>query len=168
MINNNLLSALGFSFKLNRTPNAEYLIQTATVPGISLGSANMQTPLVRVVNPGNLTYEDFAITFKISEDLTSYLEIFNWMTAIGHPDNLEQYKHPIGRTDPTPYKEWRSDASLIILNSAKRPILDVTYTNVYPTSLSTIEFDATLTEVQYITATATFAFDRMYFNPITG
>ena len=165
-VNNNLLSALGFSFKLDRTPNTEYLIQTATIPGLSLGSANIATPLVRIVNPGNLTYEDFTITFKVSEDLSSYMNIFDWMIALGHPDSLDQYKHPRGSTSITPYKEWRSDASLIVLNSAKRPIMDVSFTGCYPTSLTNITFDATLTEVQYIEATATFAFERMYYNPI--
>ncbi len=153
-IQNSLLSAVGFQFVLTRTPNIEYLVQEVSIPGMQLGSANVPTPFVRVVQAGNLTYDDLRVTFKISENLESYLEIVNWMEALGHPDDFDQYQ------------DLRSDAKVIILNSAKRPSFEVTFTNIYPTSISNIDFDATLSDVQYINADATFAFDRMRFKTI--
>jgi len=154
MIQNNLLSPVGFQFILSRAPNIEYLVQQVSIPGMQLGNANIQTPFVRVVQAGNLTYDDIRITFKISENLESYMEIFNWMVALGHPDDFDQYA------------DIRSDAKMIILNSAKRPAFEVSFTNIYPTSLSNIDFDTTLNDVQYINADASFSFDRMYFKTI--
>lgn len=153
-IQNSLLSAVGFQFVLTRTPNIEYLVQEVSIPGMQLGNANIPTPFVRVVQAGNLNYDDLRVTFKISENLESYLEIVNWMEALGHPDDFDQYE------------DLRSDAKVLILNSAKRPTFEVTFTNIYPTSISNIDFNATLGDVQYINADATFSFDRMRFKSI--
>ena len=155
MSQNNFLSPLNYSFVLDRTPKTNYSIQHVSIPGINLGSANIPTPFVRVVNPGNITYTDLAITFKLGDDLADYLEIYDWMIALGHPDNL----------DPQ-YKNIRSDARVVIFNGTKNPVMDVSFTDMFPSSLSAINFDSTLTDIQYITRTATFTFNRMYYNKI--
>lgn len=151
-IENNLLNPINFYFKLSKTPNVEYLVQGVGIPGVNLGSIQTPTPFVRVTNPGNMTYDDLRVTFKVGENLTSYLEIYNWMVELSRPDSFDQYKYTA------------SDASVLILNSARRPIIDVSFTDVFPTSISPIDFDATLEDIQYVTVDATFSFDRMYFN----
>ncbi len=153
-IQNNLLSSVGFQFVLTRTPNIEYLVQQVSIPGMQLGNANVATPFVRIVQAGNLTYDDLRVSFKVSENLESYLEIVNWIEALGHPDDFDQYA------------DLRSDAKVIILNSSKRPAFEVTFTNIYPTSISNIDFDATLGDIQYVNADATFSFDRMRYKSI--
>ena len=155
MTQNNFLSPLGFSFILDKTPLTNYSVQHVSIPGINLGSANIPTPFVRVVNPGNITYGDVVITFKLGDDLADYLEIYNWMIALGHPDNLSPQ-----------YQNIRSDGRVVILNGTKNAVMDVSFTNMYPSSLSPINFDSTLTDIQYITCTASFTFDRMYYNKI--
>lgn len=155
MIQNNMLSPLGFNLKINITPNVNYLVQQVILPGINIGSADVATQLgLRLANPGNITYQDLTINFKVGEDLSDYLEIYNWMIAIGHPDKLSQYI------------DKKSDASLVILNSARNPIISVRFTDMYPTSLSPIHFDATMADVQYVTAEATFRFNRFYYDTI--
>lgn len=153
-IENNLLNPLNFYFKLSKTPNVEYQVQSVTIPGLNLGSVQTPTPFARLTTPGNVQYDDLLVSFKVGENLSSYLEIYNWMTGLGRPDNFEQYNYV------------ESDASVLILNSAKHPIINVRFTDIFPTSISPLDFDATLTDVQYVTATATFAFDRMYFDSI--
>jgi hypothetical protein len=152
MVDLNTLSPLGFQFKLARTPNAEYQVQGCSFPGMSLGVAQIQTGFVKIPEPGNISYETFSVTFKVSEDLSSYLEIFNWMVELGHPDTLEQYRNP------------KSDASLVILNNKKRPSFSVKFTEVFPVYLSPIQFDTTMATVEPVTATAQFTFLRMYFD----
>jgi hypothetical protein len=152
-IENNLLSPLNFSFKLKKAPNVEYLVQQISVPGLNLGTATSPTPFVRLTHPGNITYDDLRITFKAGENLTSYLEIYNWIEGLGRPDSYQQY-------DYTP-----TDATLVILNSAKRPIINIQFQDIFPTSLTSLEFDSTMTDVQYMTVDATFSFDRMFYLP---
>lgn len=152
MLDNNLLSPLGFAFRLKRAPNVEFQVQQVSIPGMNLGAIQSPTPFVRLTDPGNITYDDLQITFLVGENLGSYLEIFNWIEMLGRPDNFQQYNYE------------KTDASLILLNSAKRPIFDIQFTDVFPTSLSGLDFDSTITDVQYINVTATFSFDRFYYN----
>lgn len=153
-IENNLLSPLNYTFKLKKAPNVEYLIQQVSIPGMNLGSVQTPSPFVRLTHPGNITYDEVRLTFKVGENLTSYLEIFNWIEALGRPDSYSQYDYTA------------TDATLVILNSAKRPVINVLFTDIFPTSLTGLDFDSTMTDVQYMTVDATFAFDRMYYNPV--
>jgi hypothetical protein len=152
MPDQNNLSQLNFRFKLSITPELEYRAQTVTIPGLNLGTAPIPTPLVPYFNPGNLTYDELNIQFMIGEKMTDYLEIFNWMVGLGHPDSLEQYRYKKG------------DCSVFILNNNLQPQIEVKFTDVYPVSLSPIEFDSTLPEIQYATSTVGFKFNRYYFN----
>lgn len=152
MTQNNLLSPLNFGLKINKTPNVDYMVQQVSVPGMELGTATTPSPFVPIPRPGNLSYGELRVTFKVGEDLSSYLEIFNWMNALGHPDNFDQYKPDV------------SDGSVIILSSAKRPIVSIDFTDMYPSSLSSLEFDSTITDIQYMTVDATFRFTRLYYN----
>lgn len=150
----NNLSLLNYKFKLSATPNIEYRVQTLQLPGMDLGEAVMPTPFVRITNPGNITYGDLSVTFLVGEEMKDYLEIYSWMVKLGHPDSYDQYTGE------------RYDASVLILSSAMRPIINVRFTDIYPSSISSIDFDTTLAEVQYATATATFRFNRMYYDAI--
>lgn len=155
----NSLALLNYKFKLSRTPELEYRVQSVSIPGISLGSADMPTPFgTRVPFSGNMEYDDLNVTFLVGEELKDYLEIHNWMTDIGHPISLQQYP----KTQP----QTVSDISVFILSSAMRPIINVVFTDAFPVSLSSLDFDSTLSEVQYAQATATFKYSRYYFNPI--
>ena len=154
MLDNNLLSPLGFAFRMKRAPNVEFQVQQVSVPGMNLGAIQSPTPFVRITDPGNITYDDLQITFMVGENLDSYLEIFNWIEQLGRPDNLNQYSYE------------KTDASLIVLNSAKRAVFDIQFTDIFPTSLSGLDFDSTIADVQYISATATFSFDRFYYNTL--
>lgn len=155
MSNFNFLSPLGFQFVLTNSPNTQRLIQSVTVPGMNLGSTITPTPFTRIVNPGNISYGDLSVTMKIDEEMEAYDEIFDWMERLGHPDSFEQYQNE------------RVDARLLVLGSNKRPIRDFTFTDVYPNSISELQFDVTLSDVQYFTFNVTFAFNRMYRNRLT-
>ena len=39
-----------------------------------------------------MNFEDFKLRFLVDEDLENYMEIHNWMTGLGFPYSLEQYK----------------------------------------------------------------------------
>lgn len=155
-IEQNNLSLLNFKFKLDRTPQIEYRIQTVELPGLSLGSADQPTPFVTIPRPGNLSYNDLNITFLVGENLRDYLSVFDWMVALGKPDNFEQYR------------DWFSDCNVFVLNSNLKPVFSYRFTDVYPIELSGINYDTTLSEVQYATATVTFKYTRFYIDPINN
>ena len=151
----NNLSQLNFRFKLSIAPELEYRAQTVTIPGINLGSISNPTPFVPYFNAGNITYDELSIKFIVGEKMADYLEIFNWIESLGHPDKLEQYKN------------IKSDCSVFILDNSLQPHIHVKFTDIFPISLSPIEFDSTLAEIQYATSTVSFKFNRYYFDIIT-
>lgn len=146
----NGLPTIGFKLVLDRIPNVEFFVQRASLPGMNLGVAEIGTGFVKIPTPGNISYDTFSVSFRVDEDMKAYKEIFDWMVELGHPDDLDQYKNS------------KSDAKLLILNSKKNPSVAFTYTDAFPVYLSDISFDITMNDIQYVTATAAFRFLRMY------
>jgi hypothetical protein len=148
--NLNPLSQIGFSFQLARCPTVEFFIQKANVPGISLPPAPVYTPFVQIPEPGDhMQFGQFGIQFQVDEQMINYMEIFNWITSIAKPRDY---------TQEIPASQRTSDCTLTILSSAKNPITQITYSDVWPTQLSALQFDATATDVVYVTCDVTFAY----------
>jgi hypothetical protein len=158
--NYNFLSPLGYKFVLSRAPNIEYFTQRVTLPDVTLPVAMQSTGFQRIPRPGDkLEFGQLSITFKVNENLDNYLEIFNWMAALGRPESFNQYTlsdRPYKATDEQ--KDTTvSDITVTLLSSAMNGNIEFLMRDCFPTSLTNIEGDSTLTEVEYVTATATFA-----------
>jgi hypothetical protein len=163
--NMNYLSPLGFRFLLQRAPNVMYFCQAAQLPTVSLSDLDMETPLAKIPFVGDrILYEPLSIRFKIDEDLKNYLELFNWMEGLGHPEDLTQYKN---ETDDNRYgarmrtqPQWSSDATLMILTSNHNANIMVTFEDMFPISLSPLQFDTTLADIEHLEADALFKYRR--------
>lgn len=145
----NFLSPTGFRFILEKAPIFSATVQNFKVPSVSLGTASSPSQLVKINNPGNIVYEPITCTFKITENLENYNEILNWMKELGHPENYSQYK----RT--------QENGVLLILNSKKNTNKKIEFTDVYPINIDMTGFDATDTEIQYLTGSVTFQYTSM-------
>ena len=156
--NVNFLSPLGFKFQIKKAPNVNFFIQSVSLPSITLGSAYIPTPFVRQPYAGDhLEYGDLSITFKMDEDLKSYMEIHNWIVAIGKPDNFDQYKDiSLASAGEGVY----SDLNLTILSSAMKPIHEITFVDSFPIDLTPLVFDARSQDVDYLESTSTFKFRK--------
>jgi hypothetical protein len=155
--NKNFLSPLGFKFVLARAPNLNFRVQDVRLPGVQLGEATVPTPFVAMPKPGKLTYSPLTVTFRVSEDLDDYLEIYNWMINLGATENFEQYKSLTATAPGNPTTVY-SDMTLIIMNSAMRSNIQVTFKDAFPINLGDLEFNTTDTDVNYIQTTADFRF----------
>jgi len=173
--NKNFLSPLGFTFSIKKTPNVNYFIQSASIPSITLGQSDVQTPFVKLPYPGDhIDFSGLNITFRIDEEMRNYKELFDWIIALGFPDNFNQYasvspsrgKFGGNVTNPVSGDGIYSDASLIVLNSVKAPMLEIVFKNLFPTSLSDVNFDTKFTDVEYVEASATFAYESFTLNYI--
>lgn len=151
--NPSFLSPIGFVFKIARLPTVNFFVQSVSIPSITTTFVEVKNPFNKITRPSNLLYEDFEITFKVDEDFKNYLELHDWMVGIGFPDEFQQYAAIA--ENPTGYGEL-SDSTLTILTSAKNPNIEVLYKDTFPTSLSEIKFDASMEDIDYLTATATF------------
>ena len=156
--NLNYLSPLGYKFQIKKIPNTNYFVQRANVPGLSSSPVPVSNPFTKVPRAGDhIEFEPFNITLKVNEDFSSYLDIFAWINGYGFPDSHKQYealsKKQVGEA-------VYSDGTLIILNSQMNPSIEVTYENMFPTSISSLEFDSMLEDVEYLTFTVTFHYTK--------
>ena len=56
------------------------------------------------------------------------------------------------------FTKTMSDARLLVLNSNYQSIATVNFFNIFPTSLTTLEFDASATDINYFTAEVNFKY----------
>jgi len=158
--NKNFLSPLGFKFVLTRLPNIEYFCQSVSLPSVSIGTTSFPNPFIKLPVAGTqLSFGTLSLTFKVDEDLKNYREIYDWLTGLGFPDNFDEYKN-LATKPIVSNKGIRSDGSLMILTSSKHPHHEVKFYDMFPTNLSGMKFDATLSDVQYIEATVDFTFRK--------
>jgi len=171
--NKNFLSPLGFTFSIKKCPNVNFFVQSAAVPSIGLGQADVQTPFVKLPLPGDhIDFGTFSLAFRIDEDMKNYQEVYDWIIALGFPDNFDQHnaiataRGKFGGlvTSPTSGDGIYSDASLIVLNSVRAPIIEFQFKDLYPIQISEIMFDTKSTDVDYVECSVTFAYRSFTLN----
>ena len=166
--NRNYMSPLGFKLILTKTPKVDFLCQSANIPQISMGTAIQPTYLKDIPVPGDkVLYDDLNVRFLVDEKMENYLAIHKWITGLGYPESIGQYrqlKKDDNRTDrrvsdaaDPRYFEF-SDATLQVLNSNYKPSVLINFTDAFPVSLSTLDFDVTTRDYNYFTAEVTFKY----------
>ncbi len=165
--NPSFLSPLGFKLQIKKLPTVNYFIQSVNIPSVSLGTADAETPFVKIPFPGTkLTFGNLQVTFKVDEDMKNYMEIYDWLKGVGFPDNFAQYTNVAGAALASGDGVY-SDISLIVMTSAMNPNMEVTFFDCFPVDLSELNFDSTSADVEYITATVSFANRRFDIKTLT-
>ena len=158
--NRNFLSPVGFKFTLAKEPKVSFFSNAATIPDITLGTAVQPSYLKDIETPGDkLQYSDFTLRFLVDESLENYMKIHNWVTGLGYPETTEQYKKATTDEDGLRDLEYVfSDGSLHILNSNFNTTAIVKFAQLFPTNLTSLEFEASDTDINYFTAEVTFKY----------
>ena len=158
--NRNFLSPVGFRFTLAKEPKVAFFSNSVRIPEITLGTTLQPSYLKDVDVPGDkLTYGDFSLRFLVDENLVNYMAIHNWITGLGYPESTDQFKSLTTNSEgETDLLEQFSDGSLHILNSNYRTVATVKFRDLFPISLSSLDFEATDTDVNYFTAEVTFKY----------
>ena len=170
-----------FKFSILKLPKVEYFCTSVNIPGINLGGAPVQqTPLKDVPLPGDkLTYEPLQMTFLVDENLENFQEIHGWLVGLGFPRDHAEFRNLLSSgndrfptknssisTEPGKQKYGAantgasfSDATLTVLTSKNNAQLEVRFRNLFPTSLTGLDYNQQSTDVNYLTATVTFSYD---------
>ena len=158
--NRNFLSPVGFKFNISKTPKVNFFSNSARIPEILLGTSVQPSYLKDIDVPGDkLQYGDFSLRFLVDEELENYMSIHNWLTGLGFPETTQQFKDLTTDSDNIrDSKEAFSDGSLHILNSNYRDVAIVKFNDMFPTSLSSLEFEATDMDINYFTAEVVFKY----------
>ena len=174
-------SPVQFRFKMSKLPLVEFFVQSANLPGISLGNATQTTPLYDIPIPGDkISYSPLDLSFIVDENLNNYKEIHDWLLGLGFPQNYTQFQDlqtegqdrfpgstrstaNIGRQPRAPLPEGGiySDATLTVLNSKNIAKTEIRFQNLYPTSLGSLSYSVQATDVDYLQASVSFNY--MYY-----
>ena len=151
--NTNPLQATGFRFAIQRLPNVVFFGQAANLPGFTFGHIDFEQPMSpKIPIPGDsVDFEDLNIKFQVSENFSNWLEIFNWVQALARIKRLEL--ETVDDQEATV-----SDATLYILTSSRNVNVRVFFRDLFPTNLTSLDFDAAVTDIDPVMADATFKF----------
>ena len=154
--NTSFLSPIGFKFQLNNFPDVNYFCQAATLPGISIGTIPVPTPLKTIAMAGDeVSFEELSIKFIVDENMKNWLSIYDWIVGLGFPTKEGQEKYAkLAATS-----ELTTDATLTVLTSNMNPQIHFRFQECFPLSLSSIAFDSGGTDIDYVTADVSFRYD---------
>ena len=166
-----------FRFGIHQLPKVEFFSTAATIPALALSDVIVPTPFKSIPMMGDqLTYDNLAISFIVDEYLENYLSIHEWMTAIGFPKNRTQFSQFKSNTSntpstasspsndigdvqkPTSVNALFSDATLTVLSNKNNPIVNVFFRDLYPIAMTGLSYNQAATDVEYLTAEITFAY----------
>lgn len=170
--NRNFQSPLNFEFRIDRLADFNFFVQKINIPGLSISSANMGTPLVSLPMLGDhMSFGELSVEFKLDEGMSTWFEIFSWMQGISFPERQEQYGNLVkgkikdldGKTKsviaPRSVGDIYGQGTLTINSSANNPLVAISFVDLHPISLSEAVFDTTNTEVVYVSCTVGFKYD---------
>jgi len=173
-----------FKFQITKLPKVEYFCTQVNVPSLSISEVRQPTPFVDVPMPGTtLSYGSLTMTFLVDENLENFEEIHGWLRGIGFPESYGEYKDAAAAgsdrfpggdnavsTEPGKVKYGApsqgalfSDATLIVLTSKNNPIKEIRFRDLYPVSIGELQYDQQAADVQYLTASVTFNYNRYDF-----
>ena len=165
----NYLRPNAFRFTVKELPGVAYTCQSANLPALTLGFAVQPSPFLDIPVVGDKnSFGDFTIRFLISEDMNNYLQLYEWLVALGFPNDYNQYRNFTGeRLNRFPFvKDARgmpisvaySDATLTILDSNNVPKTNINFKDVFPVSVEALDFDITSSSVEFFVGIASFKY----------
>lgn len=131
--------------------NAQYTIQTAALPDMSITGAPLNTPQRNITAPPDkVDYGTFEITFLVDEQLINYQEIHDWMLGL------------VTEEDTKGQRKTR-DMTLQVYTSANNIAKEIQFIDAYPINLSSLPFDTTATDTNYLVASVSFVYSYFKF-----
>jgi len=104
---------------------------------------------VPIVPGGGVTFGDFSVQFIIDEDLVNYNSIQKWIRRNGNDG---------GDSTIVPGEPEYSNGRLLITTSNYQVKKAIAFKGLFPISITSVPFDATVTDQEYFTANVVFKY----------
>ena len=149
--NRNYLSPLGFKLELELFDGVDFFCQQANIPEITMPVTQVPTRYraVPIVPGGGVTFGDFSVQFIIDEDLVNYNSIQKWIRRNGN-DGAD--------STIVPGEPEYSNGRLLITTSNYQVKKAIVFKGLFPISITSVPFDATVTDQEYFTANVVFKY----------
>jgi len=163
---NNLLPNR-FIFMLKRSPNVNFWVQEVELPGFSINPTKQPNPFVDLpISGDHIDYDTLGITMLVDEQLSNYLEIYNWMKGLGFPDNFDEYA-VLQDSVPILDKGVKSEIIVFLLNGQQQPRFQFVFHDAFPFALGGWCLSATDETLGRVVCHAAFKYSTFDVTPIT-
>ena len=161
-----------FKFLIARAPNVTYTCQSANLPQIALGAAMQVTPFVDIPHPGDkVQFGEFTIRFLINEDMSNYMELYNWIKSIGVPSAGDDWnsvmESRVSAFSGDNYNKVFSDGQLLVLDSNNNVTTVLAFQDIFPISVEGLDFDITTSGMEYFVGVASFRYKLFTIKSLT-
>lgn len=135
---------------------SSFYITNFTIPGISTGTIDIPNPFkVHATQGTKLQFEDFTFTMIVTEDFSNWLEVYEWIKEGNN-----------GLTFNTKDMSKRSGNVFITTNNMNAQYR-ISFKNMFPTSLGSIDVDVQQQEPTPLIATCTMFYESYDFRPVS-
>ena len=165
--NLNYLSPVNFDLQINKLPQTKYFCTGVTLPGVVFSEALHSLPLaINSYLPGDkIEFDPLNVKFLVDEDMKNYMEIFNWIMALGPGSDEGDFqtltgssKNTAGQFSNSDFSKMYSDATLFANTSSNNANVEFQFQDCFPTSLGSIEFNSQADGVEYATCDLTMRY----------
>ena len=161
----NLLTENSFVFNVDRLKTLNPHVKSVNLPGVDLAPIKSPTAVERLIDVSNdFQWSPIRAQFLVDEDLLNWFEIWDWMSSIGFPQSQEQFRQIIADKGGL-IKGQFSEGTLIVNSAAQNPIVEVSFRNMMPVSLSGIDFTAA--SAGNVTAFVQFAYQDYSYRRVS-
>lgn len=150
-VNRNFLSPVGFKLRLERFDSVDFFCQAINLPDVEMSFTEVPTRFrgIPIISGGGVSYGDLVLRFIVDEDLKNYISIWNWIRDNGNAETD-------GEVEGLGY----SSGQLQISTSNHNANFFVDFERLFPVSLTDLQFDASVTDIDFFTANVTFKYTR--------
>ena len=157
----NQLESKDFKLVIHRAPMVNFFCVQAPIPAVQTGFAEYPNHFATVMVPGDkLRFNTLDVTMIVNEDMSNYLEIFNWMESFTTPDNGNQYSNDTQGVFAKLAASKVSDISQFVSTNKYNPNIEFLYENAFPIGLGSLDLSVQQDDVMPVTVDVSFAYTK--------
>lgn len=164
--NINYLQPTGFKVVIDRKKfgNLEFFAQSVSHPTVDISPAPLSYSRVNLHIAGDkITYGSLTANIIMDENMTAYSEMYGWVKRIVEEQNTTKFDASNRYLGADTYTT-AVDITVSILSSHNNTTKRIRYIDCIPTSIGSVDFQATTADIQYLTFPVTFMYS--YFELI--
>ena len=144
-------------------------VQQVEIPSFSSGSTEIRVPTLGAplkIAGDTASYDDLTMTFILDQDLYIYEMILAWGKACAYPEDTKLFTEftNFWKGNETNNSDVLLQPITVISKSGYNRDMVWDFAYAFPSSISGINFDKTLTDATVATITVTFSYSYFEFN----
>ena len=158
--NINPATDVNFRLHIGALPDVTWFCVRANLPGMTLGQSEFANRFITVPEPGtHVEYEFLDIAFIVDEELKNWVSIADWIMGLGYTRTHEQWTSLIAGDIEPPHGE-KTDLTLHLLtnNMNRNHGIKVMFTDAFPITISSLDFNVQVDDPSPLIAEARFQF----------